>query len=594
MNLLDLAEAPDRANISWRPQPLEPIPSGVKTIYLDTETTGLKWSQGHRPIGASLYWRGMQGRYIPWGHRAGGNLPEEQVKRWMQQELRGKRIVNINTRFDIHMLREWGVDLRKQNNTVHDVAHYAALLDDSRKRFSLEILGQDYLGMGKIKGLDKTRMALYHASEVSDYAVRDVTLVADLDDLFRKKMIAEDLERVAALEDKLIYTVCSMEARGALLDLELLDRWIRETEVIVNSSIRTVSQEWGFQFSPTKTQDWVRVFRKYNLPIINFTDKGEPSFTDDVLKKHKDNPFIELARKAKKLMSLRSKFLLAYRNAVEEGGILRYSLNQLRADDKGTVSGRFSATDENIQQVAAPKKQKAALDMDDFIIRKLFIAPKRRLFFCSDAMQIEYRLFADYARNKRVLAAYAENPLMSFHVIVHDDLKTYLPELPYSRAKDCNFAKLYGAGKDKLAAMLALPLEEAEKVLQIYDTRFPEVKIMLRKASQLAKNRGYVHTLLGRRARFTGEQGVHKALNRVIQGTAADIMKTKLIELDETSPETGLELAWTVHDEADGYVPDEESARKVADVLNRQSFPNLKVPILWETGTGANWAEAKD
>ena len=629
-NLFDLLDSPEAPN-NWVP-PTPPQLDGVNEIYLDTETTGLAWWEKDRPIGIALGLPSGQCLYLPWAHRGGGNLCEETVKRWAQTELRGKRITNLNTRFDVHMLRSWDVDLEAQGCTVSDVGHYAALLDDHRKSFSLESISQDYLGIGKEQGLDKTRMASYPAWQVASYAEQDVRLVGLLRDKMWPLLDEQDLQRVRQLEDEVIFVVCEMEKNGALLNHELLDRWIVESEIALTRCLLDIHKLTGFNINPASPQDKTRLFNKLNLPMAH-TSKGAASFTDVVLKMI-DHPVVRLLQRASKLTSLRSKYLLGYRNALDSHGILRYALHQLRAKksdadnagESGTVSGRFSSTEiqddvgANIQQVFKVVKQRGSFgyaeddethDDEIFIIRKLFVPTPGSLFLSDDAMQIEQRIFASFAKTPSVLKAYRENPLLSFHELIHGLLLPYKPGLTYKRAKDCSFAKIYGAGTIKLAEMLEFITGEeaasmrnikdwenpkllpAKEINKIYNTQLPEVPVLLEQAKRLAEDRGYVRTLLGRRARFPGGQRSHKALNSVIQGGAADIMKTKLVELHKARKDTGFLLRFTVHDEVDGDVPNLEAAARVGEILNSQSFPDLAVPILWKGATGQNWAACK-
>src|SRR5712691_12521424 len=120
---------PTTPQSTWEPD-TPPSLNGIHEIALNFETTGLHWFDQDRPIALSLGLLDGRSFYLPWGHRGGGNISEDTVKRWAQRELRGKLITNINTKFDIHMARVWGVDLEAQGNVVSDVSHYAALLDD--------------------------------------------------------------------------------------------------------------------------------------------------------------------------------------------------------------------------------------------------------------------------------------------------------------------------------------------------------------------------------------------------------------------------------------------------------------------------------
>ena len=616
----------------WVPRE-PPTLDGIHDIQIDTETTGLRWWDGDRPIGISICLPDGTTQYLPWGHRGGGNLDEATVKRWALNELKGKRITNLNTRFDIHMLRAWGVDLEAQGNEVSDVGHYAALLDDHRQFFSLDSIMQDYLQRGKVgKELNAERMADYHAGEVAPRAEGDVRGVHDLIKVMWPLLDEQNLQRVRQLEDEVIYVVCEMEKNGSPIDQELLEKWIKESGLKLEEYLQRIKKAVGFSINPDSPNDMEAVFGKFGLPITR-TKTGRPSFTDLILK-NIDHPVIHDIRYAGKLISLRSKYLVRDKQVVGSDGILRYALHQLRsqkdewgyAGEAGTVTGRFSSTaigkneGVNIQQRMKLAKQRVAWGFDEkdgshdeeiYPIRRLHIPAPGNQWLSSDAMQIEYRIFANYAQNPRVLAAYAEDPMTKFHDLVQAMLLPYKPDLTYRKCKDCNFAKVYGAGLKKLALMLEFitaeefaeltkqrvsndhpKLAKALEIDNLYNKLLPEVKPLLRQASDLAESRGWVQTIMGRRSRFPDRKRIHKAFNSVDQGSGADIMKTKLVELHRARKYTGFLMRFTVHDEVDGDTQMPETAERVAEVLNAQSFPELgKVPILWETGVGPNWAE---
>lgn len=619
----------------WQPQAPHSL-NGVKELELDCESNGLKWWDGDRPIGLSYCLPDGTTRYLPWGHRGGGNLDESAVKRWAQRELRNIHITNANTRFDVHMLREWGVDLEAQGCTVSDIQHHAGLLDDHRLRFNQEALVAEFLeGEAKVNvvdghKLDGTRMVDYHAGIVAVRAEADVRQVQKLRKVFAPKILKEDLGRVLALENSVIYPVCEMEKNGALIDLELLQRWDKESEREFLVGCMRIYKECGVKFTGT-TQDWVNLFGKLGIPITEFTEAGSPSFTDAVLKPIQ-HPIIKLARRMVRVKSLRSKYLSKYLRSIGSDGVLRYALHQLRASKDewdehaaGTISGRFSSTglrdDEgvNIQQVMKVAKQRTMFGYEEeddshddelYIIRQLHVPAPGHLHLSADAEQIEYRVFAGLAGTPAVLEAYRNEPRMNFHKFVHGMIKEYNASLTYRQQKDLNFAKIYGAGLVKLALMVGFitktefeelrnsstrwsdpRLKPALEVQALYNRILPEVEPMLAMAKDRATKRGWVRTVMGRRSRFPGGNRVHKALNAVIQGTAADIMKMKLVELHKHRKDTGFLLRWTVHDEVDGDVPDTDSARRVSTILDQQSVP-MKVPILWSASTGKNWKEA--
>lgn len=573
----------------WRPS-APPSLDGINTIYLDTETTGLKLAQGiSKPIGISIKWPGVKPRYYPWGH-AGGNLDEEVVKRWAQRELRNKRIVGLGVKTEVHGLHAWGVDLEAQGCTVSDVQHSAALLDDHRKSFKMEALAADFkVGAKTGKELDKKRMKDYHSSVVAAYAENDAEVTEGLDLAMKPLLEAENLGRVKQLEDDVIFPVCEMERNAAPLDTELLRRWCQESEAEMLSLLHAITKEVGFPFTP-KTSDWAKLFRHFRIPIIFFTSEGAPSFTDAILK-NVNNPFVQMGRRAAKLASLRSKFLVPYDREATDG-FLRYHLHQLRweapnGENGGTVTGRFSSSDFNVQQV--PKKSKQIFaEETKYLIRQLFIPSGKDLWFSADAKQIEFRVASHFFNNKRILQAYKDNPEVSYYNIIIEGTK-FTRDLPYDKSKAIILAILYGAGRDKVSFMGGVPRSESDVFVDEYYRAFPEVRATIKKAAHVAETRGYVKTITGRRSRFPGKERTYKGLNSICQGSAADINKVKLVELHRERKYTGYLMRGTVHDETFGQVPDEESARRVTEILNRQSF-DLKVPILWSGKTGPNWA----
>lgn len=642
---------------SWRSGP-PPDLSHVQEIELDFETTGLRWWVGDVPGGAGLALPDGSLYYLAWGHRGGGNnLSEDAAKRYFRN-MRNLRITNLNTRFEVHMAREWaGVDFEAQGCEVSDVGHYAGLLDDHRQHSSLESLVRDLLeGEEKVKVvngvvLDPTRMMDYHASIVAVRAMADVRQVQKLKRKLWPLLDAEDLQRVRKLEDEVIYPVCEMEKNAAIIDQELLRHFIRDCEQELLRTLWEISRGTRIHdFNPNARASWVKLFRHEGIEVTERTEpsltypQGQPSFKDITLKKI-DNKNVQLGRKAGKLQTLLNTFLRKMSDALSDDGKLRYALHQMRAkkdewsdhSEAGTISGRFASTEitdgEGVNQQQVMKAEKQIREYgDNYLIRQLYV-PQSGLFFTADAMQIEYRLFAHFAENPRVIAAYRENPLMSFHKFVWELIKPFKPDITYRRQKDLNFAKVYGAGLKKLALMLEFItqsefrmlnamdyktayshplLAEAKKVDEIYNRVLPEVKPLLAKASHLAmpdcssrcnprdalhaelQHRGYVRTILGRRTRFPDHRRIHKAFNGVDQGSGADIMKRKLVELHRERKHTGFVMRWTAHDEVDGDIPDVECAAKVAEILNVQSFPELKVPILWEWKTGRNWRECAE
>lgn len=608
MDLFADINANRRATIDWSP-PEFPSLDGIDEIILDTETEGLRWWAGDRMVGLAIGWYGNDRRihkhYLPIRHR-GGNLDELTFHRWAKRELRGKRIRAHNSKFDNHVMREEGIDLEAQDCLWTDTAHAAALLDDRRRKFKLDDLAQEYLkDRAKIthtdytgKLIDKTRMGTYHAGEIAGYALEDVDLTGSLWDVFAEDLEREDLWRVIDLESRLTYATCEMERNACPLDVPKLEAWAERSEREFNELILAIHRETGVNLNTESPKDWERLFRALEL-TPDRTDSGQAKRDDETLKRY-HNPVIEMGRRARQLGSLRSKYICAYLEGMDPDGRIRTALHQLRGDEGGTISGRYSSSGMKIngqkvgfngQQVFAVEKQSEKFG-GDYVIREVFV-PGSGLLFSVDAAQIEYRLFAHYANSQPIIEAYREDPWLKYHKVVHAMLTPYKPDLLYKATKNLNFAYIYGAGPDKLSEMLGLPVSETLKVIRIYEREIPEARKLRNLAESTAKRRGYVRTLLGRRARFPGGDRSHKALNSIIQGTAADIMKEKTIEVHKAIKAgdlpDGTKLRLTVHDELVGDVPNQEAADAIAEILNTQTF-DLSVPILWEMETGENWA----
>lgn len=632
----------------WLPQ-APPSLDGIHDIYLNFITTGLRWWEQDRPVAVTIGY-GDKIQFCPWGMRGGGNLPEDVMKRWFKEQVKGKRITNANTRFEVHMAREWGTDLEEQGNEVSDVQHYAALLDDHRHRSALDILARDFLGGVEVPRLDETNHAQYHSSEVLAREIYTIQITKKLKEIMWPMLDEQGLQEVRALEDRAIYATCEMEKNGAPIDVELLDKWIKRSAIELNQLLWQLAKEVGFQCNPDSPKDMQRVFEKYKIPI-EYTKKGAPSFADPILKRI-DHPVIKLGRKIGKLASLRSKFLLNTKKNLDSHNVLRFALHQLRATkdetadsgEAGAVTGRYSSSEiirgfgVNIQQRQKPAKQRASWGINEkdtshddeiFLLRKLHIASPGYQVLSSDMDQAQYRIFVHYVNNAKIIQAYKENPDLSFHTYMHELLRDYV-DLTLGKQKDVNFAYIFGAGVNKTALMINHVtlaefqwikdhkkyndprLDKTKEVRRIYEREVEGVQKLLAEAAHLARpqsccdnwckrqdklnlhkrlpHRGYVKTYKGRRSRFPDGQRLHKAFNAVDQGTEADYMKQKLYELNSVKKEFGFILRITNHDEVVMDCPDKECEQKVDTLLNTQSF-NLRVPLTWSTGVGPNWAE---
>lgn len=659
-----LGALPVEDRSDWKPcEP--PDLSDTPEIILNFETNGLDWVGNDEPIAITIGTLDYKHAwFLPFGFQGEQNLDRGRVIEWFRRNVRGKRITNANTKFEVHMSRKLGHDLEDAGNTVSDVQHYAALLDDHRKRFAIDVLAKDFLGGIEVPRIDETRMADHLPWQVAARAEYQVKLVAQLREVMWPRLDAEDLQRVRQLEDDVIYPLCEMERNGCKLDVPLLEQMHKQCVAERERLLWEVIHECGFAFDSTPGS-WQRLFERYKIPL---SYKGDAlTFAEGTLSTI-DHPVIKKAHYAAQFASLDSKVFKPYLAKVDSKGILRYEINQLREEKKssdgntgGTASGRFSIGyvhqvpnhDNHHDVFGHPGIDTEKCDHGgcNLFPRRLFIA-ETGCVLAADAAQIEYRIFAERANNPKINAAYKEDPKRSFHKLLWGMIKEYKPDMLYTRQKSLNFLKMYAGGPRKAALQLGFitvqdfnalnameykewtkdpRMKETLEIEAIYAREMPEVKQLQDLASHLSKSycddwcnngkpnkygkskpiddlhrivnrngveemnyphRGYIRTYLGRRSRFPDNYNTYRGLNRVIQGTAADINKQKIVEVHRERKHTGFVLRLTKHDEIMGDATTPETKGKVEEILQRQSFP-FTIPILWDAKEGPTWAHCK-
>jgi DNA polymerase I-like protein with 3'-5' exonuclease and polymerase domains len=468
--------------------------------------------------------------------------------------------------------------------------------------------------LSKVARVDETRHAEHHASEVAERERYTAQLVGRLRAVMYPQIDEQDLRRVQDLEDAVIPCVVEMEHNGAPIDVPLLEQYGAECSAAHDALMWEVSRECGHAFEHTP-KGWARLLESLHQPIPD-------SFAEASLNEI-DHPLVRKGQRAAQYASLNSKIFQAYPAHISDG-LLRYEINQLASDEGGTVSGRFSI---GLVQQAPNHTNHSLVFGENLFPRRLFIAG-RGDFLEADAAQIEFRLLVHYSQNAAMLQAYRDNPHMSFHRQMQAKLTAYKPDMQYEHTKSYNFDSQYGARSIKLASMMGFITEREgdeirkakrwddprlkliKEIESAYARAHPEAGALLDKASHLMKNscdkyckkgdalhqrfqhRGHIKTLLGRRSRCVNNYKPYIGLNRVLQGTGASIMKQKLVELHKARHETGFIMRITNHDAVLGDATQPETRQKVSEILNRQSFP-LRVPILWECGSGQTWAECK-
>jgi DNA polymerase I-like protein with 3'-5' exonuclease and polymerase domains len=580
-------------------------------IILDTETTGLD-KMVDQPFMCLIRiidhgWHGTD-YALPWG---------DALVRWLNHNLPlARQVVCHNGKYDWHMMWNGGVDsnvLYRTNVYCSFVAE--ALIDEHKFSYGLDSLGLEYFGEGKTTELyeliaiyygvkpDKklmSRVADYAAAytgnwrNVADYGIQDLELTAHLWDYQKQHIIRQDLGRVLDLEMDTLKALVEIERRGVPVDKEQVERTSDELQKRQFLVQKGIIKEVGWEVNSRSPLQMEKAFNKLGLPIT-YLKSGNPTFAKDVIS-NLDHPFLSLLQESRNIKTMLDTFIGGSIGKNMVNGRIHTDFNQVRGDDYGTGTGRLSSSHPNLQQIPKRDGELAPL------IRSLFCAPQGQLWISNDWEQFEFRVFAHYVKDIDLTNRYIQDPTTDFHTALAE-----MTGKPRDKAKRINLGLVFGMGEGKLAKELGLPYElgeykgkeilvagpEALALFNEYHTRFPRAKAFLKEASHLAKTRGYVKTIMGRRLRFPNGEFVHKAGGLIFQGTSADIMKKKLCELNNEFRNSSIEFNLIVHDEFCLCAPadiTEGVAKRVKEIT--EDVPELRVPILADPGIGQNWWDA--
>jgi DNA polymerase I-like protein with 3'-5' exonuclease and polymerase domains len=585
--------------------------------------------------------------YFPIAHGEGPNMPRDQVLRWFKDvcESPATKIFH-NAMYDVCWIRNLGI---KINGLIIDTMVAASLIDENRFSFTLNSLSWVYLNKGKNetlltkaakeRGLDpKADMWKMPASEVGAYAEEDAALTLELWNLFKKIIIEEDLQNVFNLETDLFPCLVDMRHLGVRVDIEKANQLKTALAVKEENLLQQIKIESGVDTQIWAARSIAEVFDKLKLPYSRTEKTNSPSFTKNFISTHK-HPVVNMIAEARKINKVRTTFIDTILKH-EHKGRIHADINQIRSDDGGTVTGRFSYSNPNLQQIPARDPDTGPL------IRSLFIPEEGCKWGTFDYSQQEPRLVAHYALrfeydSAQVIAdSYENDPSTDFHQIVAD-----MAEIERKEAKTINLGLFYGMGKAKLQNELSVSKEKADELFNTYHGRVPFVKELMSGVMDVAQQKGRIKTLLGRRCRFpkyepilrgsdwgtfvpaadhdrmkelkemgpylldeNGDQEkdvdgkpkknywyknghrrafTYKALNKLIQGSAADMTKKAMVDLYKE----GLIGHIQIHDELDFSIESESQAKKIKDIM--ENAVDLKVPNKVDYESGPNWGEIK-
>jgi DNA polymerase I-like protein with 3'-5' exonuclease and polymerase domains len=585
---MSLTEAMFPPESNWIPPTSFPRLTGAKLIGLDCETKdpnlltqgpGALRKDGY-VVGISLATEDAKW-YFPIAHEGGGNLDKEKVVNWLQDVLSTDiPKVGANLLYDLEWLKaDLGIQV---SGPFYDVQVAEPLLDEDRKGgYALQKLSESYLGKGKEEtGLEDAAKAYgidpkgglwrLHSRYVGPYAEEDAQLPIQIFKLQEKQLRKENLWDLFELESKLIPCLLAMRFLGVRVDIE------KAYEVSKEIMHREKSLTDELRINPWSTKDLVRIFTKEKMPIV-YTTSGNPSFTRQYLE-HLGHPISDKIVEYRVLSKNRRDFIdgLILKQNIE--GRLHAQFHQLRNDRFGTRSGRFSSSNPNLQQIPARHPYWGA------VIRGLFLPDKETQWGKFDYSQQEPRLTVHYGEKCNLKGAseagdkYRHDSRTDFHQLI-----AKLTGLERRQAKTINLGLAYGMGKYKLAEEMGVTLEEAEPILQKYHSNAPFIRQLSNKCSDRSMVAGEIITILGRKRRLS-QGNHHKALNALIQGSAADMTKRAMLQCYEK----GLIPHLQVHDELCFSIKDPETAKLIKSIM--ENAVKLTVPVVVDCDLGNNWA----
>ena len=566
-------------------------------------------------IGIAVATKHFKG-YFPIAHEGGGNMDKVRVLTWLKDILEAPSTkVFHNAIYDVCWLRAMGF---KINGDIACTMIAAAVTDENRFRYDLNSLSWHYLGYGKNEaalaeaasewGIDpKSEMYKLPAMHAGAYAERDAEVTLGLWQEMKKEIINQDLEDIFDLESDLFHCLVDMRFKGVRVNIERAHQMKKEMKTAEQDLLHKIKGETNIDTQIWAARSIANVFDMLRLEYPR-TDKTQaPSFTKNFLQEHK-HPVVRMIAQAREINKAHTTFIDSILRH-EHKGRIHAEINQLRNAGGGTVTGRFSYQNPNLQQIPARNKDLGPK------IRSLFIPEEGHKWGVFDYSQQEPRLVVHYASLYKlpsvydVIESYNNNPDADFHQTVAD-----MAQIPRSQAKTINLGLFYGMGKAKLQAELGVTKEKAADLFNQYHAKVPFVKQLMEKASNRAQDRGQIRTLLGRLCRFhlwePNSFGMHKAmshedalrehgpgikraytykaLNKLIQGSAADMTKKAMLELYKE----GIIPHIQIHDELDLSIEDDAQAKKVIDIM--EQAVNLEVPNKVDYESGDNWGEIND
>jgi len=580
--------------------------------------------------------------YYPIAHEGGGNLDNNKVMSWIKEVCSAPNTkIFHNAMYDVCWLRAAGI---KINGKIIDTMVMASLLDENRLWYTLNSVAFDKLGKTKNEtalnaaaqswGIDpKSEMYKLPAMYVGNYAEKDAQLTLELYTVLNKEIEMHNLNKIFNLETDLFPCLIDMKFKGVRVDIDQAQELKQKLVKQENELLLKIKQETGIEPQIWAARSIAEIFDKRNLHYEKTERSKAPSFTKNFLQEHSD-PIVQMIAKAREINKTHTTFIDTILR-FEHKGRIHADINPIRSDQGGTVTGRFSYANPNLQQIPARNKDLGPM------IRSLFLPEIDHKWGCFDYSQQEPRLVVHFAAENdlikgdasiiNIIEKYKKNNV-DFHKIVAE-----MANISRDQAKTINLGLFYGMGKAKLQAELGLSTKnEAEELFNQYHENVPFVKQLMSATINMVNDSetGSIKTLLGRQCRFnkweadifkrgimnpvfnTREEAeaqfikewmemypaatrenikpkikramTYKALNKLIQGSAADMTKKAMLDLYNE----GIIPHIQIHDELDISVKDDNHAKKIVEIM--ESAVTLAIPNKVDYESGETWGDIYD
>jgi DNA polymerase I-like protein with 3'-5' exonuclease and polymerase domains len=617
----------------WVPPHELPDLSEAKTIAIDVETKdpnlktkGPGWPTGDgEVVGYAVAVDGWKG-YVPIRHGGGGNIDERIVNNWMKKvcESPAEKVMH-NAQYDAGWLRRMGF---KVNGRIIDTMVIASLLDENRFSYSLNALSFEYLSKTKSEknlteaardfGVDpKAELWKLPSMHVGPYAEVDAELTLELWNYFKPLISKEDLWSVVNLELDVLPVLIDMTWKGVRVDQDRVERTRDFLLKEEKSMLAKIKHLTGMNVEVWAAQSLAKAFDTVGINYPK-TEKGAPSFTKSFLSEH-NHELPKMILRTRDLNKTHGTFINTIMKHTAHDGRIHSHINQIRSDDGGTVSGRISMSNPNLQQIPARDPELGPM------IRSLFLPDENEQWARIDFSQQEPRILVHYAHAygksqghdmkgvQEFVDGYQNDPDMDFHTMVAD-----MANIPRKQAKTINLGMMYGMGVNKLSDQLDIPVEEAKGLVKQYHERVPFVKMLMHGVMNKLNSRqssGSIRSILGRKCRFDlwepdtfamnkalplkealNEHGpttrlkrayTYKALNRLIQASAADMTKQAMVDIHKL----GITPLIQIHDEVAVSVSNDHQVDSI--VYAMENAVKLNVPSKVDVEIGPSWGESK-